>query len=78
MLKDNATHVPHDPHKLVNRAEALLGHPTLTGHTQATLQRFAKRAMADANADWKKRSYPPLVENALRQLLATAPDLQTC
>jgi hypothetical protein len=34
--------------------------------------------MADANADWKKRSYPPLVENALRQLLATAPDLQTC
>jgi uncharacterized protein (DUF1800 family) len=78
VLKDNAKHVPHDPHKLVNRAEALLGHPTLTGHTQATLQRFAKRAMADANSDWKKRSYPPLVENALRQLLATAPDLQTC
>jgi hypothetical protein len=56
----------------------VLGHPTLTGHTEATLARFAKRAMADANADWKRRSYPPLVENALRQLLATAPDLQTC
>jgi uncharacterized protein (DUF1800 family) len=78
MLKDNAKHVPHDPQKLLHRAHALLGHPTLTGHTEATLARFAKRAMADANADWKKRSYPPLVENALRQLLATAPDLQTC
>jgi uncharacterized protein (DUF1800 family) len=78
VLKDNAKHVPHDPHKLLHRAEAVFGHPTLTGHTKATLTRFAKRAMADANADWKKRSYPPLVENALRQLLATAPDLQTC
>ena len=78
VLKDNAKHVPHDPHKLLHRAEATLGHPTLTGHTEATLARFAKRAMADANSDWKKRSYPPLVENALRQLLATAPDLQTC
>jgi uncharacterized protein (DUF1800 family) len=78
VLKDNAKHVPHDPHKLLRRAEAVFGHPTLTGHTEATLAHFAKRAMADANADWKKRSYPPLVENALRQLLATAPDLQTC
>ena len=78
VLKDNAKHVPHDPHKLLHRAEAVFGHPTLTGHTEATLTRFAKRAMADANADWKKRSYPPLVENALRQLLATAPDFQTC
>ena len=78
VLKDNAKHVPHDPRKLLHRAEAVFGHPTLTGHTEATLTRFAKRAMADANADWKKRSYPPLVENALRQLLATAPDLQTC
>jgi uncharacterized protein (DUF1800 family) len=78
VLKDNAKHVPHDPHKLLHRAHAQLGHPTLTGHTEATLARFAKRAMADANADWKRRAYPPLVENALRQLLACAPDLQTC
>ena len=77
-LKDDAKHVPHDPQELLRRAHAVLGHPTLTGHTEATLARFAKRAMADANADWKRRSYPPLVENALRQLLATAPDLQTC
>jgi uncharacterized protein (DUF1800 family) len=78
MLKDDAKHVPHDPHKLLHRAHAVLGHPTLTSHTEATLTHFAKRAMADAKSDWKKRSYPPLIENALRQLLATAPDLQTC
>jgi uncharacterized protein (DUF1800 family) len=77
VLKDGAKHVPHDPQKLLHRAHALLGHPTMTGHTEATLERFAKRAMADAKSDWKKRSYPPLIENALRQLLATAPDLQT-
>jgi len=77
-LKDDAKHVSHDPQELLRRAHAVLGHPTLTGHTEATLARFAKRAIADANADWKRRSYPPLVENALRQLLATAPDLQTC
>jgi uncharacterized protein (DUF1800 family) len=77
VLKDNAKHVPHNPQKLLHRAHALLGHPTLTDHTEATLAHFAKRAMADAKSDWKKRSYPPLVENALRQLLATAPDLQT-
>jgi hypothetical protein len=34
--------------------------------------------MGDATARWKKEQYPPLIENALRQLLATAPDLQTC
>ena len=70
---------PHDPHKLLApRRAPFLGHPTLTGHTEATLTRFAKRAIARRDADWKKRAYPPLIENALRQLLATAPDLQTC
>ena len=29
------------------------------------------------NAKWKQTSYPVLVENALRQLIAVSPDLQT-
>ena len=29
-------------------------------------------------ARWKKEQYPALIENALRQLLASSPDLQTC
>jgi uncharacterized protein (DUF1800 family) len=78
VLKENAKHVPHHADKLVERAGALLGGPTLTGPTEAALTHFAKRALADANSTWKKREYPPLIENALRQLLAAAPDLQTC
>jgi len=77
VLKEGAKNVPDDAHKLVARAHALFGGPTLTGQTEATLSRFAKRALKDANARWKKEQYPPLVENALRQLLATAPDFQT-
>jgi uncharacterized protein (DUF1800 family) len=78
VLKQDAKHVPHRADKLVARARAVLGEPTLTGPTEAALERFAKRALADADASWKKRQYPPLIENAVRQLLATAPDLQTC
>ena len=78
VLKESAKHVPADAHKLLARARTLFGDPTLTDRTEATLAHFARRAMADANAHWKKEQYPPLVENALRQLLATAPDLQTC
>jgi uncharacterized protein (DUF1800 family) len=78
VLKTDAKGVPDEADKLVAQARALLGNPTLTGPTQAALQGFAKQALADANAGWKKRQYPPLIENALRQLLASAPDLQTC
>ena len=38
---------------------------------------FARRALGDANAAWEKQAYPVLVENALRQLIAVSPDLQT-
>jgi hypothetical protein len=33
--------------------------------------------MGDARQSWKRKSYPVLVENALRQLIAVSPDLQT-
>ena len=33
--------------------------------------------MGDANAKWKKTSYRFLTANALRQLIAVSPDLQT-
>jgi uncharacterized protein (DUF1800 family) len=78
VLKESAKHVPGEADKLVARAHTLFGSPTLTVQTEAALSRFAKRALHDANAHWKKQQYPPLIENALRQLLATAPDLQTC
>jgi uncharacterized protein (DUF1800 family) len=76
VLKEDAKHVPHKADELLARARQLLGEPTVTGQTEAVLKHFAKRSLADAHDRWKKQSYPPLIENALRQLLATAPDLQ--
>ncbi len=78
VLKTDALDVPGDAGKLLGRARTMLGNPGLTAQTEAALEQFAKRALADANAGWKKRQYPPLIENALRQLVASAPDLQTC
>ena len=39
--------------------------------------RSRNRAMGDANAKWKQTSYRFLTANALRQLIAVSPDLQT-
>jgi uncharacterized protein (DUF1800 family) len=69
--------LPFDAVKLMRQAEHLLGNPTVTGQTHAALKHFVKTAMRDADDHWKKRSYPALIENALRQLLASSPDLQT-
>ena len=63
----------------MERAIAFWGSPTLRPETQRALLAFAKRATADAgNASWKRSSYPVLIANALRQLVATSPDFQTC
>jgi uncharacterized protein (DUF1800 family) len=78
VLKSDKAKLPNDAAKLLHRAEVFLGEPTLTGHTHAELKRFARRALSDAHSQWKKEQYPALIENALRQLVASAPDLQTC
>ncbi|MGI9659809.1 MAG: DUF1800 domain-containing protein [Gaiellaceae bacterium] len=65
------------PDELVQRALAYWGNPSITRGTRGALTRFAQSAMADADEDWKRESYPIMVENALRQLVATSPDLQT-
>jgi uncharacterized protein (DUF1800 family) len=77
-LKSEKARLPADAGKLLHRARVFLGEPSLSAHTEATLHRFAKRALADADASWKRQQYPALIENALRQLLAASPDLQTC
>jgi hypothetical protein len=56
--------------KLVDEAVAFWRHPALTRSTRAVLVRFAKRNLA-AGASAAD------VEVALRQLIATSPDLQT-
>jgi uncharacterized protein (DUF1800 family) len=75
----NAPKLPAKPEELVERAVAFWGSPTLRPETRRKLLEFARRATADAgNASWKQRSYPPLILNALRQLVVVSPDYQTC
>jgi uncharacterized protein (DUF1800 family) len=78
VLDSGKAKLPYNATKLLNRAEAFLGEPSLTAHTHSELKHFAKRALSDAHSSWKKEQYPALVENAIRQLLASSPDLQTC
>jgi uncharacterized protein (DUF1800 family) len=62
----------------VDKAIAFWGNPTISAVTKSALLGFAKRCDAGADKQWKKQSYPPLRQNALRVLVATSPDLQTC
>ncbi len=67
--------LPSDPAALLDRAVDFWGKPPLTEQTRKVLLAFAQRALGEA----KKVSGngPAIVENALRQLVATSPDLQT-
>ena len=69
---------PFDPAALVRGALAFWHHPALTEHTHAALLAFARAALADAGKEsWKRRQYPVMTQNALRQLIAVSPELQT-
>jgi uncharacterized protein (DUF1800 family) len=72
-----AASVPSQPDALVDDAIAFWGSPTLRAETRGALLSFARTALGDANQSWKRRSYPFLVANALRQLVAVSPDYQT-
>ena len=69
---------PGDAQGVLAKALAFWNQPPLSDGTRAALLQFAQTALADAgNQKWKRQQYPVLVENALRQLIAVSPDLQT-
>ena len=69
--------VPNDPEAIVAGALAVLGNPSIRQETRDELLGFARGALS-VKTGWKATAYPPLVANAVRQLLAVSPDLQTC
>jgi uncharacterized protein (DUF1800 family) len=72
-----ATATP-DAQTVLGKALAFWNDPALTDATRAALLQFAQVALADAGKQrWKQQQYPVLLENALRQLIAVSPDLQT-
>ena len=68
---------PFDAAALVEGALAFWHHPQLSDQTHGALLRFAQTALGDANASWKRKQYAVMTTNALRQLIAVSPDLQT-
>jgi uncharacterized protein (DUF1800 family) len=69
---------PYDAAKLLEGALEFWRQPKLTESTRAALQGFARAALADAaGAPWKRKQYAVMVQNALRQLIAVSPELQT-
>jgi uncharacterized protein (DUF1800 family) len=72
--KDKA---PLNADKLLERALAFWGTPALSPPTRRALKTFTAHAIKDADRKYKKEQYPPLIENALRHLIAISPDMQT-
>lgn len=69
--------VPNNPEAIVIEALTALGNPTIRPETHEVLLTFARDSLHGVTG-WKAESYPPLVANAVRQLLAVSPDMQTC
>jgi hypothetical protein len=72
---------PEKPHKLpldpAKLYAAAVGSSSVSPETRKLLLSFAHNALNDAGADWEKKAYPPMIVNALRQLVAGSPDPQT-
>jgi uncharacterized protein (DUF1800 family) len=69
--------LPLNPDKLVDRALDFWARPVVKGSSRAALRTFAQTALADADTPWDKDSYPVLIVNALRLLVAVSPHYQT-
>jgi len=75
---DPAKSTAADAQTVLSRALAFWNHPAVSDATHAALLQFAQTALGDAGRQkWKQQQYPALVENALRQLIAVSPDVQT-
>ncbi len=65
------------PQAALNSALAFWGNPQLTPEGRAALLSFATTCLPTPMANWQQGPYRAMRQNALRQLLAMSPDLQT-
>lgn len=65
------------PAQAVAAARAFWGDPALTPSGLVSLEAFAATCLPAVMAGWEQKQYRALRQNALRQLLAVSPDLQT-
>jgi uncharacterized protein (DUF1800 family) len=62
----------------VRKALRFWGDPLVSAATRKSLERYAGAAGAAATDDWQQESFRLLRQNALRILIATSPEMQTC
>jgi uncharacterized protein (DUF1800 family) len=75
---DPAKGAASDAQTVLSKALAFWNNPALTDATRTALLQFAQLALADAGKQrWKQQQNAVLLENALRQLIAVSPDVQT-
>jgi uncharacterized protein (DUF1800 family) len=73
---------PYDEHETpaqaVKAALAYWNNPRTSSATRSQLGAFSQRAQDAIAADWERSAYRALRQNALRMLIATAPESVTC
>ncbi len=76
---DSKSYDAHEtPSEAVDRALAYWGHPELSATTARSLTAFSHNAQERIKADWEQVTYRVMRQNALRALIPTTPDWQTC
>jgi hypothetical protein len=66
-----------DAETAVARAVDFAGNPALTSDTRNALLQFARTCLPATMASWEQGPYRAMRQNALRQLIVTAPDYHT-
>ncbi|MGO9883105.1 MAG: DUF1800 domain-containing protein [Solirubrobacteraceae bacterium] len=80
VLDPNAKSYPihENARRALDKALAYWGNPELSPRTHGNLLAFSRRAQRGITADWEQVPYRILRQNALRALIPTSPDWQTC
>jgi len=65
-----------EPQTAMWNAMQYWGRPLLTGESEDCIATFAQNSIGLASADWEQSPYRAIRQNALRMLIATAPDMQ--
>ena len=75
---DESYDASETPAEAVDKALRYWGKPTVAAGTRDELIRFGRGVEDAIVADWQEATFRALRQNALRMLLATSPDMQTC
>jgi hypothetical protein len=79
MIDDEASYDPDETSKVaVKKALKFWGKPQVSKSALRGFERYADAVAASATADWQQESFRILRQNALRTLIATTPEMQTC